>query len=271
MPFAETKTGRLHYHLCDVVPSWVPHPQTIVFHHGIAAGVDIWANWLPLLALRYRLVRFDMRGFGESVRPPAGFKWSFDVLCDDLLTVADAARAERFHLIGESIGGTAAIAAALKHPQRISSLVLSNAAARGGLVSNVTGWRELIARDGQPGWARELMRSRFHLGALPAQIEAWYRRLHETCSMDATLALADLLLASDLTPRLTEIRVPTLLLSPDGSPFIPPEVMMAMRNQIADAELQVFAHAKHGLPLSHGPVCAQAVKDFLERRFPDSQ
>jgi len=268
VPFVETQTGRLHYEVCDVVAPWVSSPQTILFHHGIAANVHIWSAWLPVLISRFRLVRFDMRGFGESVQPVRDFRWSFDVLCDDLRAVADASGADRFHLVGESIGGTVAIAVASRHPERVLSLALSNAAARGGLVSNVTGWRDLVAREGQAAWAAELMRSRFYPDSLAPHIDAWYRRLHETCSMDATLALADLLLASDLTPALAHIRVPTLLMSPDASPFIPLDVMVAMRSAIPDAELQVFAHAKHGLPLSHGSRCARVLRDFLERRCP---
>jgi pimeloyl-ACP methyl ester carboxylesterase len=78
--------------------------------------------------------------------------------------------------------------------------------------------------------------------------------------------LADLLLESDLTGRLGEIRSPTLLLSPEASPFIPVQVMVQMREQIPGAELQVFAHARHGLPLSHGARCARVLRDFLARR-----
>jgi 3-oxoadipate enol-lactonase len=99
MPFAHTDAGTLHYEVCDVVPPWVPDPQTIVFHHGVAASLDIWAGWLPVLATHYRLVRFDMRGFGGSYVPPAGFAWSFERLVEDLLAVADAAAAPRFHLV----------------------------------------------------------------------------------------------------------------------------------------------------------------------------
>ena len=182
---------------------------------------------------------------------------------DDLLKVADAAGAERFHLVGESIGGTVALACALAAPRRLLSLTLSNAAARGGLVANVKGWREVLAQEGQAGWARQLMASRFHPGALDAKLCAWYLRVHETCSMDATLGLADLLLDADLTPRLGKIIVPSLLLSPQSSPFIPLEVMAAMRAAIPDAELQVFAHSRHGLPLSHGRACAETLAAFL--------
>lgn len=266
MPMIETGTGALYYDVCDIVPAWIGKPQTIVFHHGIAANTQIWAEWLPVLASRYRLVRFDMRGFGQSSVPPRDFRWSFEQLVDDLLKVADAAGSERFHLVGESIGGTVAIACALQAPQRLASLTLSNAAARGGLVSNVANWRDVIAKSGQKGWAKLLMESRFHPGALEPAVHAWYTRVHENCSMDATLALADLLIGADLTPRLGEIKLPTLLLSPQASPFIPLEVMAQMRAAIPDAELQVFAHSKHGLPLSHARACAETLAAFLERR-----
>jgi pimeloyl-ACP methyl ester carboxylesterase len=111
-----------------------------------------------------------------------------------------------------------------------------------------------------------MMAGRFFPDGLDPAVHAWYLALHERCSMDASLGLADLLLATDFTDRLGAIRVPTLLLSPDSSPFIPLEIMVRLRTQIADAELHVFAHAKHGLPLSHGARCARVVRDFLARR-----
>jgi len=135
-------------------------------------------------------------------------------------------------------------------------------------VGNVKGWRVIVAQSGQSGWARQMMQWRFHPGALDPILYAWYERVHETCSFDATVGLADLLLATDLTPRLAEIKVPTLLLAPDASPFIPLEIMASMRAAIPNAELQVFAHSKHGLPLSHGNACARILKEFLGRQHP---
>jgi len=265
MPTLATPEGSLHYEVCDVVPAWRAPAQTILFHHGIAADVNLWADWIPVLAPNYRLVRFDMRGFGRSSVPRDGYPWSFGGLVDDLLRVADSVGAERFHLVGESIGGTAAIACALRAPARVASLCLSNSAARGGLVANVTGWADEVRQWGQTGWAERMMARRFHPGALDPVLYAWYRDLHATCSLSAVLGLAGLLLSSDLTPQLGAIAAPTLLLSPDASPFIPAEVMAAMRTAIPTAELQVFAHARHGLPLSHGSACAGVLRDFLER------
>ncbi|MDP6351799.1 MAG: alpha/beta hydrolase [Alphaproteobacteria bacterium] len=267
MPHVETETGRLHYDVCERVAPWVERPRTILFHHGVAANLGLWSGWLGALAERYRLVRFDMRGFGDSVRPGADYVWSYDGLTDDLLAVADAAGAGRFHFVGESMGGTIGIALALRAPDRVLSLALSNAAARGGRISNVTGWKDMLESEGQAGWARQMMAWRFHSDALAPEVHRWFLHVHETCSMDATLALAELLIGTDLSARLGEISVPTLLLSPDGSPFISLDLMADMRAAIPDAELQVFAHSRHGLPLSHGADCARVLAEFLDRRF----
>ena len=188
------------------------------------------------------------------------------MLADDIASVARACGAERFHLVGESIGGTAALAYVLREPARVLSLTLSNAAARGGLIGNVASWKEVVAREGQEAWARQMMERRAHRGALPPEVAAWWLKLHETCDIQVSLALAEMLLAADFTGRLGEVRAPTLLLSPDASPFIPLEVMVAMRGMIPGAELQVFAHARHGLPLTHGDRCPRVLRDFLSRR-----
>lgn len=207
-----------------------------------------------------------MRGFGSSSLSHGKFRWSFDLLAQDVLAVADAAEARSFHLVGESIGGTAAIAVALGASNRVLSLALSNAAARGDRINNARSWRSIVAQEGQAVWARKMMDWRFHHGALRPEIYSWYLQVHETCSIDTTLSLVDLLLESDFTQQLPGIAVPVLLMCPDASPFIPVELMMAMLGKLPGAEMRVFAHSKHGLPLSHGAVCAQVLEQFLVRR-----
>src|SRR5512144_2756656 len=121
MPLATTRQGSLHYEIVDqVVASSRPLREAILFHHGIGASAGIWTGWFPALADAHRLVSFDMRGYGRSHIPAADFAWSLDLMVDDLFSVADAAGLRRFHLVGESIGGTVALAAALAQPQRIA-------------------------------------------------------------------------------------------------------------------------------------------------------
>src|SRR5437899_2847939 len=122
MPLATTNHGTLHYDVVDVVAAWRERREAILFHHGIGASAEIWAGWRPALVDGYRLVSFDMRGCGRSDIPAADFAWSLDLLVEDLFAVADAAGLKQFHLVGESIGGTVALAAALARPDRLATL-----------------------------------------------------------------------------------------------------------------------------------------------------
>src|SRR5262245_29086229 len=106
MPTLAVPGCTLHYEVVDLTPPWQGAAETIVFHHGLGATSGAWAAWMPVLAGHYRLVTFDMRGHGRSERPLPGAALSLGRLTEDLFAVADAVRAERFHLVGESIGGT---------------------------------------------------------------------------------------------------------------------------------------------------------------------
>ena len=95
MPSVETAHGALHYDIVDQVAPWQTGSDPILFHHGIGASAELWTGWRPALADRYRLVAFDMRGYGRSHIPPADFRWSLDLLVDDVFAVADAAGLKR--------------------------------------------------------------------------------------------------------------------------------------------------------------------------------
>lgn len=260
--------ARLYYEVFDASTPWAGEPTTIVFHHGIAMSSGLWRGWLPRLADRYRLVALDMRGYGRSTVPEPGYPWSLEGLVADLMAVADAAGATRFHFVGESIGGTVGLLAALRQPERLRSLTVSNGAPRGRLVQNLAGWSGIIAADGMRGWADRLMAWRFHPSQLDEARYRWAHAQHADCSATATLALAEVLANADITAELPAIRLPVLLLSPDASPFIPATIMADMHARLPDAELKVFPHSKHGLPLSHAAECAAALREFLDRRVP---
>jgi pimeloyl-ACP methyl ester carboxylesterase len=57
--------------------------------------------------------------------------------------------------------------------------------------------------------------------------------------------------------------MPVLLMHGDSSPFIPVPVMTDLKARLKEARLQVFAHARHGLPFSHGRQCAATLRAFL--------
>lgn len=267
MAFIEQAGQRLFYEEVDLTAPWISEPQTIIFHHGIGTNSGVWAEWLPVLVPTYRLVRFDMRGFGQSPAQMQSAEWSFRLLAADLLAVADAVGAKRFHFVGESIGGTLGLHVALHHADRLHSLTVSNGAHKGTAVKNVNPWREMIECHGQEAWSRQLMEWRFFPNALSEEKYQWFHQTQSTSSREATLDLAKLLLQADLSEEVSRIATPTLLLSPDSSPFIPVAIMSDLYARLHNAELQVFARSRHGLPYSHATQCATVLKRFLGERF----
>jgi pimeloyl-ACP methyl ester carboxylesterase len=253
--------GPISINTIDARNPWVAD-ETIIFHHGLGACGAVFHGWMQVLAEDYRLVTFDMRGHGGTPVPD-GYEWSLDGMIDDLEAVAAGVGAERFHLVGESIGGTVALAYATRRPERLLSLTISNGTHIGGSIENLAPWKSIIATGGMTAWSEHMMGQRFHPGALTGEQFAWYQAQQATPDPEALLTAAGMLAGADLTPELHKATVPTLLLHPDDSPFIPVPVMVDLYQKLPAARLQVFAHARHGLPFSHAKACGRNLRRFL--------
>jgi pimeloyl-ACP methyl ester carboxylesterase len=254
----------VHYDVVDFTLPWLAAPETILFHHGLGATSGIWAEWIPLLADRFRLVTFDMRGHGRSGRPQAmGYDTSLTLLAEDVFAVANAVLAERFHIVGESIGGTIALNAAIHHPGRINTVTVSNGAHVGGKIQWVHDWRQIIAREGMAGWSKYMMGRRFFDDDISPEKWEWYEREQSNVSPDFLLQALGALVATDLSPELDKLDVPVLLMHGDSSPFIPVDLMADLKSKLRRSQLQVFCRASHGLPFSHAKDCAKTLRQFL--------
>src|SRR5262249_44641066 len=91
----------------------------------------IWRHWVEELSRDHTYIRYDARGCGLSDRNPSEI--SFEAWVQDLEAVVDAAQLEHFALLGISQGGAIAAAYAVRHPERVSHLVLYGAFPRGKL------------------------------------------------------------------------------------------------------------------------------------------
>jgi len=264
MPLAQTTHGALHYETLDHTVAWRPPGLPILFHHGIGSSAALWRGWTPALVDRYPSTAFDMRGCGRSHIPDSDFEWSLDLMVADLFAVADAAGHKRFHLIGESIGGTVALAAAIAQPGRIATLTVSNGAHLGATLGRVHAWQKQLDEGGEKGWSRDFMPDRFHSGGVDPERWAWFEKQQAEWPRRSILNALGVLVGADLTPRLAEIKCPVLLLHPDGSPFIPVPVMAELHRLLPGSRLNVFGPARHGLPFSHARECAAVFRSFLD-------
>jgi 3-oxoadipate enol-lactonase len=262
----DTSDGPLYYEVTDLVPPWGQPAETLVFCHGVATNADIWSQWLPLLAAHYRIVRLDTRGFGRSRPVRAGFAFSLERLADDIVAVAGAAGARRFHLVGESFGGTVGLSLAARADTPVLTLACVSTAHRGVTIQALREWRAFVGREGMEAWSLQMMDRRFHPGALERQQWDWFHGVQGSSDAGALLQIGDLLAHTDLTQLLPAIRLPTLLLTADGSPFVTVDISSAMQKLLPHCELAVIPHSRHGLPFSHARECADAVLAFLRRR-----
>lgn len=101
----------------------------IVLIHGFAAGVFTWRQVMPLLARHGTVVAFDLPGFGLTGRLdpdawPRGNPYDPEAQADLTVALLDRLGIERAVLVGHSAGARPAVLTALRHPERVSGLVL---------------------------------------------------------------------------------------------------------------------------------------------------
>jgi pimeloyl-ACP methyl ester carboxylesterase len=263
MPYVTSGGCRIFYEVIDLVSPWVAEPETLVLHHGLGSGRESWAEWLPALIDRCRVVRFDMRGHHLSKDGAETEQLSFDLLTRDVLAVAEAGGVDRFHFAGESVGGTIGLALALDHAERLLSLTVSNAAHRGESVRAIGHFNELIDTRGVDAWSENMMPGRFAPGAIGVETWDWYRKQQGEISPAIVKGVVASLMGMDLTDSLPRIGTRTLLLQGDSSPFIEVDVTLELARGIRGAQLQVFAGARHGLPVSHARPAAALLRKFI--------
>jgi len=180
----------------------------------------VWSHVLGALSERFTYVRYDERGCGLSDWLTADL--SFESWVCDLETVAEAAGAERFALLGISQGASIAIAYAARHPQRVTHLVLHGGYARGRLVRSNTAQEreesETMVKLAELGWGRsdpsfrQFFTSQFIPGGTPAQ-HRWFNELERisTSPENAGRFMSEFA-RIDVTALLPQVQCPTLVL-----------------------------------------------------------
>ena len=266
--FVNLPEGPLFYDVVDQVAPWHGDPATIVFLHGVGARHDMWAGWLPALADRYRIILIDTRGCGLSAAIENYDAWTLDGLSDDILAVADHAGVERFHVVGESAGGTAVFNLAARGLDRVLTATTLSAAHRGYQIERVKKWRADVTAKGVAWWSGEMMRHRFVAGEMSEAKAAWFRARQDESTAEAFLRKGEILLATDLTDKLAGITCPLLMMLPDHSPFVTPDIGVEILKHVPDAELSIIPNSKHGIFYAHDTFASRLLAEFIDRKRP---
>ena len=180
----------------------------------------IWSHLLRELSAHFTFVRYDERGCGLS--DWAVDDLSFESWVRDLETVVDAVGAERFALLGISQGAPIAIAYAVRHPGRVTHLVLHGGYARGRLVRSDTPQArdesDTMTKLAELGWGkadpsfRQFFTSQFIPGGTPEQHQ-WFNELERISTSPANAArFMNEFAHIDVSALLPQVRCPTLVL-----------------------------------------------------------
>ncbi|MBI3965381.1 MAG: alpha/beta fold hydrolase [Chloroflexi bacterium] len=270
MPYAETQRGRLYFEHFDFGPPW--SRRTPVFlHHGVGITTETWNGWLPTLLAAHPVVRFDMRGHGRSSEAGTDFEPSFAAYAEDVRAVLAAAGYDRCHFVGESLGGTVGLYLASHRPELIAGLVVASTAYRGDDIKGYVDWAPTFAAGGSAEWSRQMMPYRFDFDRTDPRDLAWFEAEQAKTPENVVLGNFYMLRAADLTPALSRITAPLLVLSATVGPFVPADVAVELQQRVARAEVQYFEGARHAVIYSHAQACARAAVEFLARRFPEER
>jgi len=241
--------------------------------HGSNASLHVWEPWVRRLGDGFRIVSLDLPGHGLTGPWQRG-DYSIDAYADLALRIADRLDIRHFAVAGHSMGGAVAWTIATRQPQRVTRLILIDAAAypRGGATplslrlaqAPVVG--EVVAML-KPRWmaARTLRETYAHSNKLDAgQVRRYHDLLRREGNRDATLRRVRTAVPLDPTP-LTSLQVPTLILWGAHDRWVPRGDAVRLRQDIAGSDLMVYDDAGHA-PMEEVPdKSADDVRRFLAR------
>jgi len=223
----------------------------------------VWHHWTTFLAGHFRYVRYDERGAGMSAWDIRDL--SLDRRVDDLEAIVEAAGVnEPFTLMGMSQGAAVCIAYAVRHPDRVARMVLCGGYARGALRrtdEEANQMYEAIIRlaslwgSDNPAF-RQVFTSRFIPGGTDEQLR-WFNDL---CLKTVSPELAGALLRAraeiEITPLLSQVRTPTLVLHAREDAVVPLAEGRLVATEIPGAQFVELDSRNHVL-LEHEPAWAK--------------
>jgi 3-oxoadipate enol-lactonase len=217
VPFADLPNARIHYAL-----SGDSSRPALVLSNSLGTNFSLWDAQTPHFEKSFRLLRYDMRGHGQSSVPPAPY--SVRELTAEILSLVDSLGIGRFDFCGLSIGGMIGMSLALTVPERLRKLVLCSTAPKIGTQESWNTRIETVRKQGMKEIAR----------TTPAR---WFTQSFQSKAPEVVLAIMSALDSTspegyiggccavrdfDAGSVISNISAPTLVISGTHDPAAPP-------------------------------------------------
>ncbi len=239
-----------------------PSGQIMLFCNGLATNMSMWDPQIAHFSGRYRIVRYDLRGHGESdsTQPP----YTLSLLVEDLRSFLDALGFEQVHLVSESLGGMIAQAFAVRYPRRLMSLTLCDTSAR-------------IKRELWEGRIQQVLQEGIEPMVEPS-LERWFtkpyrdanpdvtdgvRAMIRTTTSDGYVGGAGVVREMNHVEQLSRISTPTLIVVGRQDVSTPVAEAQLMHSHIVGSRLSIIEDAAHLPNIEKAQEFNRILEDFL--------
>jgi len=230
VPFAELPDARIHYDIAG--PANAP---AILFSNSLGATLSMWDLQAAAFSDRFRVLRYDTRGHGQSSTTPGPY--SIEQHSRDVLALLDALNLDRVHFCGLSMGGQIGQWLGLNAAPRLHKLILCNTAAK---IGNAESWNariEAVSKNGMKDVAIAVVARWFTPRFHEEHREVVAPILHALQTANPAGYAASCAAVRDFDSRaiVSQIRVPTLVMSGAHDLATPPADGRGLAGQIAGA------------------------------------
>ncbi len=210
MPYLDVPDCRLHYRIDDCTDAWT-RPDTVLFVHGFTESAEAWRGWVPHFSRRYRVIRIDQRGFGQSDPVAKDYPLTTERYVDDLARIIRHTSGGPVHAVGGKSGGISVLMLAATRPELVKTVTVCCSPVT---APKADGWIEEMERDGVRSWARRTQRERMGSIMPDAGIDWWSDMMGRT-ALSTVQAYLRWVSAIDIREDVKRIRCPALVIGTD--------------------------------------------------------
>ena len=239
----------------------------VTFSHSLACSLAMWDEQVAALRGRYRVLRYDTRGHGGTSAPAGAY--TLEQLADDLHALLGGLGITETHFVGLSMGGMIGQVYALKHPERVKSLVLCDTTSRYPAAAAPI-WEERIRTTEAKGmephveptlgrWFTAPFRARRK--DMMTRVGALIRDTPPQGYIGCCYAIPKI----NVTDRLGAVTVPALVIVGEEDPGTPVEMARDIQAALPSAELAVLRSASHLSNLEQPEEFNRVLLRFLDK------